>query len=55
LKSIGFKEVVVVNYDFLFPKTPRRFVKRVQKISKYLEKIFLVNNLSGSLIIWARK
>lgn len=55
LKSAGFKEVSVSNYDFLHPKTPASMIDVVKKMSNVLEKVPLVKEISGSLIVWAKK
>lgn len=55
LKEIGFSQVSVVNYDFLFPSTPKKFVGVVTQVSNVLEKIPIIKEISGSLIIWAKK
>jgi dolichol-phosphate mannosyltransferase len=55
LKKIGYKKVLVKNYDFLFPKTPEYAIDLVEKIGKILERMPLVKEISGSLIIWAEK
>lgn len=55
LKKIGFKDVKVLNFDFLFPWIPNFLIRPVEWISKILEKIPLVKEISGSLIIYARK
>lgn len=55
LTETGFKDMVVRNYDFLHPKTPERMIDALIKASNFLEKIPLVKELSGSLVIWAKK
>ncbi len=55
LRRIGFKEVVVKNYDFLHPKTPARFINLAQNLSNILDDMPVVKEISGSLIIWAKK
>ena len=55
LKDTGFRAVIVKNHDFLFPLTPKPFIKTVSQISSVLEKIPLVKEISGSLIIYAIK
>lgn len=55
LKRIGFRKVVVKNYDFLFPLTPPRWVNMVSRLSDILEVIPLVKEMSGSLLIYAVK
>lgn len=55
LKDIGFKDVEVRNYDFLHPLTPNPLIGFVEGVGSLLERIPLVKEISGSLIIWARK
>jgi 2-polyprenyl-3-methyl-5-hydroxy-6-metoxy-1,4-benzoquinol methylase len=55
LRQIGFSKVMVVNHDFLHPSTPTRLVSPVEKLSDFLEEVPGVKEISGSLIIWARK
>lgn len=55
LKDVGFSEVVVANYDFLFPLVPASLISPVEKFGKVLEKMPLVKEFSGSLLIWAKK
>ncbi len=55
LKKIGFKEYKVVNYDFIHPSIPFYLTEKAEKVSKILEQFPLLKELSGSLIIWARK
>lgn len=55
LKQIGFKGIIVRNYDFLHPKTPKKYINTVMKIGSFMENIVLVKEISGSLIIYAEK
>lgn len=55
LKDIGFLEVKVVNYDFLHPLTPPKYIDLVSHIGEILEKTPLIKEISGSLIVWAKK
>jgi len=55
LQRIGFKELSVKNYDFLHPKTPTRFINLAQNLSNILDDMPVVKEISGSLIIWAKK
>ncbi len=55
LHKIGFREVVVVNYDFLHPSTPNFLIRPVETAGGLLEKIPFVKEFSGSIIIWAKK
>lgn len=51
----NFSEVKSVNYDFVHPKTPVSLLTKVKDTSSVLEKIPIIKEFSGSLIIWAKK
>ena len=51
----GFKDVRVSTFDFLHPCTPNRFIPLVKRIGKFLEGIPLLREISGSIMIEARK
>lgn len=55
LKRIGFRKVVVKNYDFLFPLIPPSWIGVVSKMSNVLEVVPVVKEISGSLSIYAIK
>ncbi|MFH1255397.1 MAG: class I SAM-dependent methyltransferase [bacterium] len=55
LAEHGFQNNVVKNFDFLHPATPKILANFLNFISGYLEKIPLVKEISGSLIIYGRK
>jgi nucleoside-diphosphate-sugar epimerase/ubiquinone/menaquinone biosynthesis C-methylase UbiE len=55
LKNIGFKKVIVRNYDFLLPWAPEFFIKPLEKFGVILEKTPLIKEISGSLLIYAEK
>lgn len=55
LKKIGFKNVMVENFDFLHPSTLAKNIKRVIKLSNILEKTPFIKEISGSLIVYAQK
>lgn len=55
LKNLGFSIVLVKNHDFLHPKTPDWLIGVVMKFSNALEKMPIIKEISGSLIIWAKK
>ncbi|SRR6266403_1045246 len=55
LKKRGFKTIKVANYDFLHPNTPKKFIPFVEKLGNMLEKLPLIKEISGSLIIYAKK
>ncbi len=55
LKQLKYKKVLVENYDFLHPKTPRKIIPYLEIAGEYLEKIPIIKEISGSLIIYAVK
>lgn len=55
LIEIGFSQSKVNNYDFLHPKTPASLIEVVTKLSNRLEKTPIIKEISGSLMIWAKK
>lgn len=55
LKETGFRYVRVTNYDFLHPSTPDFLMDSVQRMSNFLEEVPVIKEISGSLIIWAKK
>jgi SAM-dependent methyltransferase len=55
LKKIGFKNVKVFPYDFLYPLTPAFMISFVNSIGKYFERIPLLKEIAGSVIIYAEK
>lgn len=55
LSCNGFKNVKIIPFDFLHPATPKKLTKQVIKISNFLEKVPLVKEISGSLIVYGEK
>lgn len=55
LKEIGFTEVKIYPYDFLHPITPKFMIPFINGLSKGLEKIPLIKEIAGSVIIYAKK
>ena len=55
LKTLGYSKYQVNNYDFLYPHTPTKLITMVNGLSNILEKTPLIRDISGSLIIWAKK
>lgn len=55
LKQIGFTEVGARPYDFLHPLTPPRLIAVARYLSRCLERIPVVREIAGSLIMWGRK
>ncbi|MFH0773970.1 MAG: class I SAM-dependent methyltransferase [bacterium] len=55
LKKYGFVEIVVKPFDFLHPATPKALIPIVMKAGLFLERMPLVREIAGSLIISGRK
>jgi ubiquinone/menaquinone biosynthesis C-methylase UbiE len=55
LKKVGFSDIKVKNYDFLFPWIPDFLIGPVEKIGRILEKTPFIKEISGSLLIYAEK
>lgn len=55
LSRAGFADVTVEPYDFLHPSTPERWVRVVGRLSLTLERVPLVREIAGSLLMCARK
>lgn len=55
LNEIGYKNVTVTNFDFLHPSTPKESIRKMIKLSSFLEKMPIIKEISGSLIIYAEK
>lgn len=55
VKKVGFKNVEVRNYDFLHPLTPYSLVPLIDALGNVIAELPLVKEISGSLIITAKK
>jgi ubiquinone/menaquinone biosynthesis C-methylase UbiE len=55
LKETGFKNIRIFPYDFLHPLTPRFLIPLVDRLGRLIEKIPLLRELAGSVIIYAEK
>lgn len=55
MKNVGFRYVIVKNYDFLFPWIPEFMITPLENVSNILERIPIVKEISGSLLIYAVK
>ena len=53
LKTNGFKNIAIKPFDWLHPFTPAPLTPSVEKIGNVLEKIPLIKEFSGSLLIYA--
>jgi len=55
LRAAGFEAVRVRAFDFLHPATPARLIGAVARLGRGLERVPLVREAAGSLLITARK
>ena len=55
LSRAGFHDVAVEPYDFLHPSTPSRLVGAVERLSLRLERVPLIREIAGSLLMCARR
>lgn len=55
LQALGYTEVEVRNTDWLHPSTPPALIPLVWHVGLLLERVPLVRNFSGSLLIQARR
>lgn len=55
LRKVGFREYKVANYGFLHPHTPGSLINIVERLERRLERTPLIKEISGSLLIWAKK
>lgn len=55
LRKAGFQNVCVEPYDFLHPATPHFMIPLFDSIGRLLERILLLRDISGSLLICAYK
>ena len=55
LKEIGFEKVKVFPYDFLHPATPVPLIGLVKGITAIAERIPLLNEIAGSVVIYGEK
>ena len=55
MKEIGFEKVRVFPYDFLHPYTPSPFIPLVKSMGTLVEKIPLLKEIAGSVVIYGEK
>ncbi len=55
LARAGFTDVSVTPYDFLHPSTPPALIPTVTRLSLLLERVPLLREIAGSLLILGRK
>jgi SAM-dependent methyltransferase len=54
LEQAGFSEIAIQPYDFLHPLVPRILIEAVLRLGRGLERLPLVREIAGSLLIQAR-
>lgn len=54
-KKTQFKSIEIVNIDFLHPYIPSLLITPVEKLSLVAERIPFIRELSGSLLVYAKK
>ncbi len=55
MEEAGFRNVEIFPYDFLHPYTPKPLISLVNSIGKIVEKIPLLREIAGSVIIYGEK
>jgi hypothetical protein len=55
LEELGFDEIAVTPYDFLYPLVPRSLIESVMRLGRALERVPLLREIAGSLLIQARR
>lgn len=55
LERAGFVDVSVEPFDFLHPGTPPGWIERVLSLSRTLERVPLLREIAGSLVLQARR
>lgn len=55
MKKIGFKNIIIIPYDFLHPATPKGIISFIDKMGKIAEKIPVIKEIAGSVIIYGEK
>jgi ubiquinone/menaquinone biosynthesis C-methylase UbiE len=55
LLNAGFGDIQITPFDWLHPLVPPKMINFVSKTGQFLEKIPLIKEIAGSLLIFARK
>ncbi len=55
LKKFGFSQINIIPFDWLHPAIPPRFISSVQILGNVIEKIPVIREFSGSLLISAAR
>ncbi len=55
LKKLNYRDVEIFPYDFLHPFTPKLMINFINGIGKTIEKVPVLKEIAGSVIIYAKK
>jgi hypothetical protein len=55
LAGAGFSAIEIAPFDFLHPKTPVAWLDRVAALGRALERLPLVREIAGSMLLRARR
>jgi len=55
LRNFGFVEVSVEPFDFMHPSIPASLLNVAERLTAFFEKIYIINELAGSLVVQGRK
>ena len=55
LEQSGYRDVRIVPFDFLHPKTPVRLIDRLNAVGRFFESVPVISEFAGSLYIRAIK
>lgn len=55
LEQLGYKDVDVRNFDFLYPLVPGALISWAESFSDWMETVPILKEISGSLILSAKK
>lgn len=55
IRSVGFREVTIVPFDFLHPQIPKRLIPFIEPVGYLFENLPVVREIAGSLYIRAIK
>lgn len=55
MRTIGFQQVRIFPFDFLHPLTPWFLIRSMQRIGSVCERVPLLREIAGSVVIYGRK
>lgn len=55
MERLGFSDVHIMPYDFLHPATPEFMIKAVDSFGRFIEKIPVIREIAGSVVVFGRK